>query len=127
MIALRASAVCHLAPGAVFGACAVYSIRHLAQHGELPMTPWGFRMFDGPVARRGPELTTALLWVLTGFCVLDVGAGIGIWQGRRQAAALGLATTPVQLALGSGFLLPFLLGAIPLRLGFLAAGRRQLR
>ena len=75
----------------------------------------------------GPQGVTALLWILTGTCALDVLAGTWLWQGRRRGAALGLATTPVQLSLGAGFLLPFLLGAIPLRLGFLALGRRDLR
>ena len=125
--ALRASGVCHIAPGIGFGVGALIAIRALREHGELPMTPWGFRAFDGPFVRLGPEGVTALLWILTGTCALDVLAGTWLWQGRRRGAALGLATTPVQLSLGAGFLLPFLLGAIPLRLGFLALGRRDLR
>jgi len=127
MIALRAASVGYVLPGLGFGIGALVTIRHLAEHGELPMTPWGFRAFDGPVVRLGPEAVTALLWLITAACAVDVAAGVGIWQRRRTAALVGVATTPVQLALGAGFLLPFLLAAIPLRLGSLAAGRRQLR
>ena len=127
MIALRAASVGYVLPGLGFGIGALVTIRHLAEHGELPMTPWGFRAFDGPAVRLGPEAVTALLWLITAACAVDVAAGVGIWQRRRTAALLGVATTPVQLALGAGFLLPFLLAAIPLRLGSLAAGRRQLR
>jgi len=127
MIALRAASVGYVLPGLGFGIGALVTIRHLAEHGELPMTPWGFRAFDGPAVRLGPEAVTALLWLITAACAIDVAAGVGIWQRRRTAALVGVATTPVQLALGAGFLLPFLLAAIPLRLGSLAAGRRQLR
>jgi hypothetical protein len=127
MIALRAASVGYVLPGLGFGIGALVTIRHLAEHGELPMTPWGFRAFDGPAVRLGPEAVTALLWLITAACAVDVAAGVGIWQRRRTAALVGVATTPVQLALGAGFLLPFLLAAIPLRLGSLAAGRRQLR
>ena len=110
--ALRASGVCHIAPGIGFGVGAVIADqRALREHGELPMTPWGFRAFDGPFVRLGPEGVTALLWYLTGTCALDVVAGTWLWQGRRRGAVLGFATTPVQLGLGAGFLLPFLLGA----------------
>ena len=127
MIALRAASVGYVLPGLGFGIGALVTIRHLAEHGELPMTPWGFRAFDGPAVRLGPEAVTALLWLITAACDVDVAAGVGIWQRRRTAALVGVATTPVQLALSAGFLLPFLLAAIPLRLGSLAAGRRQLR
>jgi len=127
MIALRAASVGYVLPGLGFGIGALVTIRHLAEHGELPMTPWGFRAFDGAAVRLGPEAVTALLWLITAACAVDVAAGVGIWQRRRTAALVGVATTPVQLALGAGFLLPFLLAAIPLRLGSLAAGRRQLR
>jgi hypothetical protein len=127
VIALRAASVAYVLPGLGFGIGALVTIRHLAVHGELPMTPWGFRAFDGPVVRLGPEAVTALLWLITAACAVDVAAGAGIWQRRRSAAVVGMATTPLQLALGAGFLLPFLLAAIPLRLGFLALGRSDLR
>jgi hypothetical protein len=127
VIALRAASAAYVLPGLGFGIGAVVTIRHLGEHGELPMTPWGFRAFDGPFVRLGPEAVTALLWLITATCAVDVAAGTGIWQRRRSAALVGVATTPVQLALGAGFLLPFLLAAIPIRLGLLAAGRRDLR
>jgi hypothetical protein len=126
MSALRAASAGFLLPGLGFGIGALVTIRHLGRHGELPMTPWGFRAFDGPAVRLGPEAVTALLWLVVAACAVDVAAGVGIWRQRRSAPAVGVATTPIQLALGTGFLLPFLLAAVPIRLLFLAAGRRGL-
>jgi hypothetical protein len=40
-----------------------------------------------------------------GVCALDVVAGVWLWQGRQRGANLGLATTPLTLALGAGFAL----------------------
>jgi hypothetical protein len=75
----------------------------------------------------GPERFTALGWALVGVCALDVVAGIWLWQGRRPGARLGLATTPLALALGAGFALPFLLAGAPIRAALVLAGRRSLR
>jgi hypothetical protein len=127
MIALHAASAAHVLPGLGFGIGALVTLRHLGQHGELPMTPWGFRAFDGPFVRLGPEGVTMLLWLIAATCAVDVAAGVGIWRRQRSSAVVGVATVPVQVALGTGFLLPFLLAAIPLRLGLLAAGRRDLR
>lgn len=65
--------------------------------------------------------------VLVGLCVLDTVAGIWLWQGRRQGATLGLATTPLALALGAGFDLPFLLWPVPVRAAVLLSRRATLR
>ncbi len=65
------------------------------------------------------------LEVLAAF--VDVVAGVWLWQGRRRGAALGLAMTPLALALAGGFALPFLIAPVPIRVGLVLAGRRSLR
>ena len=126
-VPLRAAGVTYAALGLGFGAGAVVTVTHLARHGELPMTPWGFRSMSGPFEALGPERFALLGWGLAAVCTLDVLAGVWLWQGRRRGAALGLATTPPALILGAGFALPFLLAGVPIRLALMAAGRRHLR
>jgi hypothetical protein len=124
---IRAAAVAHVALGLGFGIGAVWTMRHYAEHGELPMTPWGFRSMAGPFESLPGAPFTALGWGLAMTCALDVLAGAWLWQGRRRGAILGLATNPVALVLGLGFALPFLLVGIPLRVALVLAGRRSLR
>ena len=110
-----------------FAVTTPFVLSHLARHGELPMTPWGFRALSGPFERLGPETFTALGWALVGVCTLDVVAGVWLWQGRRRGAALGLAMSPFALALAGGFALPFLAAPVPIRAALVLAGRRSLR
>jgi hypothetical protein len=123
---LRLAAVSYLALGIGFGVGTVVTLLHLDRHGELPMTPWGFRSLDGPFVQLGVERFKALGWALVGVCTLDVVAGVWLWQGRRRGARLGLATSPFALALGAGFALPFLLVGVPIRVALALAGRRSL-
>jgi hypothetical protein len=125
---IRAAAVTYVALGLGFGIGAAITLDHYARSGELPMTPFGFRsLAGGPFEGLPPERFTALGWALVGVCALDVVAGIWLWQGRRRGAALGLATTPVELGLGAGFALPFLLVGVPIRAALVMVGRRGLR
>ena len=110
-----------------FAVTTPFVLSHLARHGELPMTPWGFRALSGPFERLGPETFTGLGWALVGVCTLDVVAGVWLWQGRRRGAALGLAMSPFALALAGGFALPFLGAPVPIRAALVLAGRRSLR
>lgn len=125
--AVRAAAVLYVALGVGFGVGGAVALDHLTRHGELPMTPWGFRALSGPFERLGVERFSALGWALVGVCALDMIAGLWLWQGRRRGARLGLATTPPALFLGAGFALPFLLAGIPLRVALVLLGRRTLR
>jgi hypothetical protein len=126
--AIRAAAVMYLVLGLGFGAGTAITLDHYRREGELPMTPWGFRSLGGgPFEHLAPEAFAALGWALVGVCALDVVAGIWLSQGRRRGAALGLATTPLALALGSGFALPFLIAGVPIRAALVLAGRRNLR
>lgn len=110
-----------------FGVTTPLVLSHLARHGELPMTPWGFRALSGPFERLGPERFTGLGWALVGVCALDVVAGLWLWHGERRGATLGLAMTPFALALAGGFALPFLAAPAPIRAALVLAGRRSLR
>lgn len=116
----------YLLLGAGFGIGSVVTLVHFGRHGELPMTPWGFRSMSGPFEELGPQRFIALGWALVGVCILDVLAGIWLWHGKRRGARLGLATSPLALALGVGFALPFLLAGVPIRAALVLAGRRGL-
>lgn len=127
MTAARWAAITFILPAVGFGLPTPFVLDHLRRTGELPLTPFGFRSHAGPFERLGPDAFTALGWALVVVCVLDVLAGVWLWQGRRRGARLGLATTPFALVLGLGFAFPFLLAALPLRLLLLVAARRGLR
>jgi hypothetical protein len=117
----------YLVLGVGFGVATVVTLAHFARVGELPMTPWGFRSLSGPFEQLGPGPFTALGWALVGVCVLDVVAGIWLWQRRRRGAWLGILTTPLALGLGVGFALPFLLIGAPIRAWLVLAHRPNLR
>jgi hypothetical protein len=110
-----------------FAVTTPFVLSHLRRHGELPMTPWGFRALAGPFERLGEEAFTALGWALVVVCTLDTVAGIWLWQGRRRGASLGLVMTPVGLALAGGFALPFLAAALLIRAPLVLVGRGRLR
>jgi hypothetical protein len=74
----------------------------------------------GPRRLHGPWLDARRV------CALDVLAGIWVWQDKPRGARLGLATTPLALALGIGFALPFLLLPAPIRAALVVAGWRSL-
>jgi hypothetical protein len=124
---VRAGAAIHVFLGLAFGASIPFVLAHLARHGELPMSPLGWRYMAGPFELLSPERFTALGWALVGVSVLDVVAGIWLWQGRRRGLGLGLATTVPALMLGAGFELPLLFVGVPLRAVLDMAGRRSLR
>jgi hypothetical protein len=125
--AVRAAAVIYLVLGVGFGLATAVTLAYFAREGELPMSPMGFRSLSGPFEELGPGPFTALGWALVGLCVLDIVAGILLWQGHRQGAWLGLAATPLALGLGAGFALPFLLVGAPIRAALVLAGWRSLR
>lgn len=125
--ALRAAAVLYVLLGVAFGASVPLVLAHLARHGELPMSPFGWRQMAGPFEELGPSWLMAFGWALVGVSVLDVVAGVWLWQGRRRGLRLALATTPPALILGAGFALPLLLIGAPIRAALAIGGRRSLR
>jgi hypothetical protein len=124
---LRVAGAVYLALGIGFGAGAVVTLLHLARHGELPLTPWGFRSMSGPFEGLGAGQFSMLGWSFAAVCALDALAGIWLWQGRSRGAKLGMVTSPLAFILGAGFALPFLLLGVPIRLGLTWAGRGSLR
>ena len=127
-LATRLAAVTFVALGLGFGIGALVALDHDRRHGEMPMTPWGFRAFaGGPFDSLSHDRFTALLWAVVGVCALDVVAGALLARGRRRGATLGLATSPVAFVLSAGFALPFLLIGVPIRVALLLAGRDGLR
>lgn len=114
--------------GLGFGIGSPFVLVYFARHGELPMSPFGWRYMAGrPFEDLSPEQFTALGWALVAVSALDVLAGIWLWQGRRRGLGLALATNGPALALGAGFELPLLLLGVPIRTALALAGRRSLR
>jgi hypothetical protein len=112
---------------AAFGIAMPLALAYRARTGQLPMTPWGFRAFEGgPFDRVDPVMFAALGWALVGVCAADAVAGIWLLRGERRGAVLGLAMTPAALVLGTGYLLPLLLIPIPIRTSIVVAAWRRL-
>jgi hypothetical protein len=126
-LASRLAAVMYGLLGIGFGAGTAVTLALFLRDGQLPMTPWGFRSLDGPLARIGTNETVAFGGALIVVCAADSTAALGLWRGRRWAGRLALATTPFALALGAGFELPFLLAGVPLRVATLLLAWRRLR
>lgn len=112
--ALRIAALCFVAD-AGFGIAMSLTLAHLAGTGELPMSPFGFRAFSGPVEQLGRDAFVAMGGLLIVVCAVDLLVGVWVWQGKRRGARLGLASTPFALALGVGFALPFLIALATVR------------
>jgi len=115
----RALAVIYAVPGVAFVVSNLGVLLYLQSLGELPMTPFGWRLLGGPYPEIGTERLTplgwALAWLLIGVSGLDVVVGRWLWQGRRRGAVLALVLAPVSFALGWLFALPYLLVMAPLR------------
>ncbi|MBA2756006.1 MAG: hypothetical protein H0U37_01000 [Chloroflexi bacterium] len=110
-----------------FGIAMPLALAYRARTGRLPMTPWGFRAFEGgPFDRLDPAAFAVLGAALVGVCAADAVAGRWLWRGERRGAVLGLAMTPPAVALGAGYLLPLLLISVPIRLAMVAAAWRGL-
>lgn len=125
--AVRAAAGLSIALGLGFGLGAAATLWHLDRHGELPMTPFGFRsMAGGPFEQLGTDRFRLLGWSLVVVSALDVLAGIWLWQGLRRGLRLGLLTALPAFGLAIGFALPFLLVGVPLRVFLAHVGRRHL-
>ena len=125
--ATRAAGAVYVATGIGFGVGSVVSLVHLARHGELPMTPFGFRALSGPFESLGNGWLSVLGWLFVALCAVETVAGWRMWKGRPRGVAIGLVTTPLAVVLGLGFDLPFYLASIPIRLILLALGRRDRR
>lgn len=123
---IRLAAFVFVLSGLGIGLTTPFVIWRLAREGELPMTPFGFRLLAGPAEQFGPEVFTVLCLALVAVCVADVLGGLWLWQGRRRGATLGLATSPLLFALGLAFAVPFMLLVAPIRAAGVLVGRASL-
>jgi hypothetical protein len=94
-------------------------LMYLRRRGELPMTPFGWRLLGSPYPEIGTDRLTplgwSLGWMLIALSGVDVVVGWWLWQGRRRGAILALVMAPFSFALGRVFALPYLLVMAPLR------------
>lgn len=115
----RALGVIYAVPGVGWCVSTSAVLAYLRQRGELPMTPFGFRLLGGPYAKIGTDRLTPLGWSLAWALVLvsgaEVVAGRWLWQGRRRGVVLALALAPMSFVFGRLFALPYLLLMAPLR------------
>jgi len=127
----RALALIYAVPGIGWAVATVAILLYHRERGELPMTPFGWRLLENP----HPEIATdrltplgwGLAWLLVAVSIVDVLIGSWLWQGRRRGAVLALAMAPVTFALGWLFALPFLIVMAPLRAIAAAVLWRDLR
>ena len=126
-VSAKAAGLAYILPALSFGIPTPFVLWHLARTRELPMTPFGFRSHSGPFEALGQDTFIALGFVLIGSCLIDAVAGLWLWAGRRSGAILGIAATPLTLAMTIGFAFPFLLVAIPIRLVLTAVAWPRLR
>jgi len=128
---VRVASLLYVVPGIGFAISVPLVLAYDAIRGELPMTPFGWRLMGGPFEQIGTERLTPLGWglalALVGTAIIDVVAGSWLRQGRRRGGRLALATTPISLGLGIAFVVPFLLVVPPLRAILVVAGWRRLR
>jgi hypothetical protein len=115
----RVLAVIYAVPGIGWAVGTLAVLLYHKERGQLPMTPFGWRLLGGPYSEIGTERLTplgwALAWLLIAVSIVDVLIGRWLWQGRRRGAVLALVMAAVSFALGRLFVLPYLLVMAPLR------------
>jgi len=128
-VARRLAAILYFVPGLGFAISTLLIFAYQERRGELPMTPFGWRLMGSTVPGMGADrlstIGTALAWLLIGVSAVDAAAGRWLWQDRRLGRVVGLATTPVSLGLGLLFQLPFLIVVAPLRAALVIVDSRR--
>jgi hypothetical protein len=118
-MARRIAAILYVLPGLGWAISVLLILAYHDRRGELPMTPFGWRLLGSTAPGMSPDRLTpsggALAWVLIAVSAVDVVTGRWLWQGRRRGSVAGLATTPLSFGLGLMFQLPFLLAVLPVR------------
>ena len=128
-MARRISAILYFVPGLGVAISTLAILAYQDRRGELPMTPFGWRLMGSTVPGIGADQLTptgmALAWLLIGVSAVDAASGRWLWQDRRRGRVLGLATTPVNFGLGLLFQVPFLIIVPVLRAGLVIVGSRR--
>ena len=128
-MARRIAAILYFVPGLGIAISTLLILAYQDRRGELPMTPFGWRLMGSTVPGMGADHLTptgaALAWVLIGVSAVDVATSRWLWQDRRRGRVIGLATTPVTFGLGLLFQVPFLIVVAPLRAGLVIADSRR--
>ena len=128
-MARRIAAILYFVPGLGFAISMLLILAYQERRGELPMTPFGWRLMGSTVPGMGADrltpMGTALAWLLIGVSAVDAAAGRWLWQDRRLGRVVGLATTPLSLGLGLLFQLPFLIVVPPLRAALMIIDSRR--
>ena len=95
----RVLAVVYAVPGVGWAVATLAVLLYHRERGELPMTPFGWRLLGGPYPEIGTDRLTplgwALAWLLIAVSAVDVLIGRWLWQGRRRGAILALVMAPV--------------------------------
>lgn len=106
-VAVKVAAALLLLSGIGFGVCAVIGIRSLAAGHGVPLV-MGFPSYGGGLfERHGIPSTVPLLAGFLAVCLLEVLAGVLVWQGRLAGAWLSLALLVPGVVFWWGFALPF--------------------
>jgi len=126
--ALRAAAVVHWVAGVGTAVVIPSVLVAMAREREIQIGPLGIRsLAGGPFEQLGIDWMVGLGWGYVGLSVLEVLAGILLWQRRRGGASLSVGLVPPALVFWVGFALPFPPLVAAIRLWLLWAGRRALR
>jgi hypothetical protein len=125
-MARRIAAVLYFVPGLGIAIATLLILAYEERRGELPMTPFGWRLMGSTVPGMGADqltpMGTALALLLIGVSAVDAATGRWLWQDRRRGRVIGLVTTPVNVGLGLLFQVPFLIVVPPLRAGPVIVG-----
>ncbi len=118
-MARRTIAILYLVPGLGFAVSTLAILAYHDRRGELPMTPFGWRLLGSTIPGMGADRLTplgrSLAWVLIGVSAVDAVTGFWLWKRNRHGRVVGLVTTPVTIGLAVLFQLPIPLVVAPLR------------
>ena len=127
----RVLALIYSVPGIGWTLATLAVLLYHQERGELPMTPFGWRLLGGPYPEIGTDRLTPLGWALASLLIavsiVDVLIGRWLWQGRPRGAVLALVMAPLSFALGWLFALPYLIVMAPLRAIAAVVAWRDLR
>jgi len=124
---VRIAAVIFILNGLGFGLSALPVIRYVLRYQDLPTVLFGIRSFSGPFERFGWPTFTLLLGIFAALSLLEVLAGIWLWQGLTRGAVLGLVLSGVNMIFWIGFALPFAIIGGPIRVILTVLGWRSLQ